>query len=141
MLQGLVNAASRLLHQLSQRLFGDRQPAPELLPVSLPKTILRRLERVRVTDQVCRTLFEEFEKHRRTKRGEEEIGWVLLGVREETSALVLATLPAGADRNAGVAHVRFNSNGQRWPAGLYGSGISVLFRRRRAHAPGKPTPS
>ena len=65
-----------------------------------------------MTDQVCRTLFEEFGEHRRSQRGEEEIGWVLLGVREEADALVMATLPAGAHRSAGVAHVRFNSDGQ-----------------------------
>ena len=57
-------------------------------------------------------MFEEFGEHRRSQRGDEEIGWVLLGVREETDALVLATLPAGAYRNASVAHVRFNSDGQ-----------------------------
>jgi hypothetical protein len=37
---------------------------------------------------------------------------VLLGVREERDALVLATLPAGAQRSAGVSHVHFNCDGQ-----------------------------
>jgi hypothetical protein len=35
-----------------------------------------------------------------------------LGLREENEAIVLATLPAGADRQAGIAHVRFNPSGQ-----------------------------
>jgi len=111
MLQALVSSACRLLNHLSRTLQGERLPPPELLASTAPKTY-RRLERVRVTDQVCRTMFEEFGAHRRSERGDEEIGWVLLGVREESEALVLATLPAGANRSAGVAHVRFNSNGQ-----------------------------
>jgi proteasome lid subunit RPN8/RPN11 len=99
------------MSNLSRSLLGERVPPPELLPVAAPKSY-GRLERVRVTDQVCRTMFEEFAEHRRSQRGDEEIGWVLLGVREETDALVLATLPAGAQRSAGVAHVRFNSDCQ-----------------------------
>ena len=111
MLQGLVTRASRLLNDLSRALLGERVPALEPLPPSLPRRY-RGLERVRITDQVCRTMFEEFGGHRRSERGAEEIGWVLLGVRDECEALVLATLPAGASRSAGTAHVRFNSNGQ-----------------------------
>lgn len=111
MLRALVTTASRLLSNMSRTLLSERLPPAELLPASSPKTY-RRLERVRVTDQVCRTLFEEYREHRRSQRGEEEIGWVLLGVREESEALVLATLPAGANRDAGVAHVLFNSSGQ-----------------------------
>jgi hypothetical protein len=70
------------------------------------------LERVVLTDGVGRTLFEEFADHRTEARGEEETGWVLLGLREAREAVVLATLPAGALRDASVAHVRFNSNAQ-----------------------------
>ena len=70
------------------------------------------LERVLLTDGVGRTLFEEFAGHRSEARGEEETGWVLLGLREAREAVVLATLPAGALRDASVAHVRFNSNAQ-----------------------------
>jgi hypothetical protein len=65
-----------------------------------------------LTDEVGRTLFEEYADHRQSSRGEEETGWVLLGLREVNEAIVLATLPAGAERNAGVAHVHFNSDGQ-----------------------------
>jgi proteasome lid subunit RPN8/RPN11 len=70
------------------------------------------LKRVLLTDGVGRTLFEEFAAHRESTRGEEETGWVLLGLRDVEEAVVLATLPAGAERDAGVAHVQFNSNGQ-----------------------------
>ncbi len=111
MLQGLVTSACRLLNDWSRSLLGDRLPTLE--PVALPlRRHYRRLERLRLTDQVCRTLFEEYGSHRRSERGDEEIGWVLLGLREETEALVLATLPAGASRSAGTAHVRFNSSAQ-----------------------------
>jgi proteasome lid subunit RPN8/RPN11 len=111
MLQGLVSTACRLLNNLSRRLMADALPPAELLHVA-PAKKYRRLERLRLTDQACRTLFEEFAAHRHSERGGEEIGWVLLGVREEEEALVLATLPAGASRSAGVAHVRFNCDGQ-----------------------------
>jgi hypothetical protein len=70
------------------------------------------LTRVTLTDEVSRTLFEEYAAHRQGSRGHEETGWVILGLREANEALVLATLPAGTERNAGVAHVRFNSGGQ-----------------------------
>jgi len=65
-----------------------------------------------LTDGVGRTLFEEFASHRAEARGEEETGWLLLGLREAREAVILATLPAGAERDAGVAHVRFNSEAQ-----------------------------
>jgi proteasome lid subunit RPN8/RPN11 len=71
-----------------------------------------RIARVVLTDEVSRTLFGEYAAHRETDRGAEETGWVLLGVREADRAVVLATLPAGADRDAGEAHVRFNSDAQ-----------------------------
>lgn len=70
------------------------------------------LERVLLTDGVGRTLFEEFAHHRSEARGEEETGWLLLGLREAREAIVVATLPAGTLRDASVAHVRFNSNAQ-----------------------------
>src|SRR5438270_3990767 len=112
MLHGLVSTASRLLGSLQRSLFRERvpvlepeAPAPALAPY-------RRLERVVLTDEVSRTLFGEFAAHRKTSRGNEEIGWVLLGVREAREALVLATLPAGAQRSAGVAHVHSNSTAQ-----------------------------
>jgi proteasome lid subunit RPN8/RPN11 len=111
MMRGLRDYLGRWFHSLSRMLDEENPLTPVLLPAATTKTF-GRIERVRLTDQVCRTIFDDFAKHRRGKRGEEEIGWVLLGVREETSALVLATLPAGANREAGVAHVRFNSGAQ-----------------------------
>jgi proteasome lid subunit RPN8/RPN11 len=111
MLRGLVSTARRLLEDWSRSLFRDRLPSPELLGPASAKPY-RPLERIVVTDQVCRTLFEEFAEHRAGERGDEEIGWVLLGRREEAEAIGLATLPAGTQRSAGLAHVRFNSNAQ-----------------------------
>jgi proteasome lid subunit RPN8/RPN11 len=58
-----------------------------------------------LTDEVSRTLFAEFAAHRGTERGAEETGWVLLGRREGDHAVVLATLPADADRDASEGHV------------------------------------
>src|SRR6516162_11751613 len=112
MLQALVRKARRVV--------GDwaRFFAPKAVPGPPPRTPPPRprpyepLERIRLTDEVGRTLFEEYADHRQSSRGEEETGWVLLGLREVNEAIVLATLPAGAERNAGVAHVHFNSDGQ-----------------------------
>jgi hypothetical protein len=113
MLQALVSTTSRLLNNAYRAWFRDRLPMAGVLessPVALRH--YERLDRIVLTDEVSRTLFEEFGEHRGTSRGEEETGWVLLGVREVHEAVVLATLPAGAERSAGVAHVRFNSDGQ-----------------------------
>ena len=63
------------------------------------------IKRVVLTDEVSRTLFEEYIAHRKSERGNEETGWVLLGLRKADEAVVLATLPAVADRDAGEAHV------------------------------------
>lgn len=65
-----------------------------------------------LTDEVGRTLFEEYTAHRASDRGAEEIGWLLLGRRDADEATVLATLPAGTNRDAGEAHVRFNGPAQ-----------------------------
>jgi proteasome lid subunit RPN8/RPN11 len=113
MLQGLVSAASRLLGDFQRSLLGERVPAPESVPTpaQAPREY-RRLQRVVLTDEVGRTLFGEYAAHRKGSRGDEETGWVLLGVRETSEVLVLATLPAGAERNAGVSHVRFNASAQ-----------------------------
>ena len=111
MLQALVSTASQFLHDLNRSLLGERRPAVQ--PVkngAAPKYL--PLERILVTDGVGRTLFEEYAAHRHEARGDEETGWVLLGLRDTREAVVLATLPAGAERDASVAHVQFNSNGQ-----------------------------
>lgn len=65
-----------------------------------------------LTDEVARTLFEEYSAHRESDRGGEETGWVLMGLRAGDEAVVMATLPAGANRDAGKAHVRFDWEAQ-----------------------------
>jgi proteasome lid subunit RPN8/RPN11 len=108
----------RALVSILQR-FGEevgrtfRQPVPRSVEPAAPlppkPMRLQPLERVVLTDGVGRTLFEEFASHVAGPSGEDETGWMLLGIREETSALVVATLPAGANSDAGVGHVRFDS--------------------------------
>ncbi|GIW82809.1 MAG: hypothetical protein KatS3mg105_4616 [Gemmatales bacterium] len=92
----------------------QREPERSLQPCrsETPSVLDRPLRRLVLTDEVCRTLFEEFAMHRRSARGREETGWFLLGRREGDEAVALATLPAGALRDSGVAHVRFNSEAQ-----------------------------
>jgi len=111
MLRALLSTASRFLDEWNRKLLRERRPAPELLH-SPGQAKFQPIERLVLTDEVCRTLFEDYAEHRRGFRGDEEIGWILLGRREGREVLALATLPAGADRQAGVAHVRFNSNAQ-----------------------------
>ena len=88
-----------------------RRPVVADPPAIFPKE-LRLIERVVVTDQVYETLFNDFAAHRDTERGEEEIGWVILGLRHESHVVVLAALPAGAQREASLTHVFFNSDAQ-----------------------------
>jgi hypothetical protein len=112
MLRALVHKANRLVQSLAGAWFPQwpaAVPGQEGLPPARP---YEPLERVLLTDEVGRTLFDEFAEHRKGSRGDEETGWVLLGLRQVNEAIVLATLPAGAQRDAGVAHVQFNSNAQ-----------------------------
>lgn len=99
----------RILHLLRSHWIAAR---PTLADLPSPPKAYRKLERVVVADGVLRTLFDDFERHRATARGEEEIGWALLGIREETEAIALAALPAGAQRHASLTHVQFHSNAQ-----------------------------
>jgi proteasome lid subunit RPN8/RPN11 len=113
LLRTLVRAAGRCLNRLDAALV----PGPEARPAAAlfeapPAPPPRPLERIVLTDEVSRTLFEEYAAHRAGQRGDEETGWLLLGVREEDRAVMLATLPAGAGRDAGHAHVRFDSASQ-----------------------------
>ncbi|HEV3204126.1 MAG TPA: Mov34/MPN/PAD-1 family protein [Gemmataceae bacterium] len=113
MLNALVRTAGRLWSDLNRSWRRDNSSDPVTLPTKVPSPIsYGSLRRVVLTDEVGRTLFEEYAAHRKGSRGREETGWVLLGLREAHEAVVLATLPAGRERNAGVAHVQFNSNGQ-----------------------------
>ncbi len=65
---------------------------------------------------MSRVLFSEYTAHRQSHRGDEETGWILLGIRRTDEALALATLPAGAERDAGDTHVKFNSLAQAFAA-------------------------
>jgi hypothetical protein len=113
MFQGWVRTAERLLKDLNRFVRGRHIPVPETRPLAAHvQPSYRPLQRVTLTDVVSRIFFNEYAAHRESSRGHEETGWVLLGIREESEAIVLATLPAGTERHAGVAHVRFNSNAQ-----------------------------
>jgi proteasome lid subunit RPN8/RPN11 len=125
MFQALLHHAGRLLAELGGSLNHRWGLATPARPPAAGPTIYKPLKRVVLTDGVGRTLFEEYAAHRAGPRGNEETGWMLLGLREATEAVVLATLPAGAQRDAGVAHVQFNSMGQ-----VLGSRIVRQFDRR-----------
>lgn len=114
MLQALATTAGRLLADLSRSLRSPAErPAPRRAPVSRQSADnFRPLRRVTLTDEVGRTLFEEYAAHRKGARGDEETGWVLLGLREREEAVALATLPAGSSADASIAHVQFNSAAQ-----------------------------
>ena len=112
MWQALVSTGRRLLSDVPRTLLRQRAPQAPRPAADRPAPDYRALERVVLTDGVGRTLFEEYAAHRAETRGEEEIGWVLLGLRERTEAVVLATLPAGTQRDASATHVLFNSAAQ-----------------------------
>ncbi len=112
MIQVFVRKANQLLRDLSGSLRGHPTKPPSPQPVPATTRSYEPLRRLLLTDGVSRTLFEEYANHRKGSRGEEETGWVLLGLRDTDEAIALATLPAGTEREAGVAHVRFNSSAQ-----------------------------
>jgi hypothetical protein len=113
MLQGLVTNAGRFLSDLGRAWLRERNP---VFSTRSRRTAAKRkyqpLRRMTLTDEVSRTLFEEYAGHRGGHRGDEETGWILLGLREADEAVVLATLPAGTRCSSGVAHVQFNSSAQ-----------------------------
>jgi hypothetical protein len=113
MWQAVVNTATRWLGEFNRAWLRPRGGAAVRRPLPPPNAHpYFPLDGVRLTDGVGRTLFEEYAAHRAEARGDEETGWVLLGLREASEAVVLATLPAGAQRDASVSHVRFNSTAQ-----------------------------
>jgi proteasome lid subunit RPN8/RPN11 len=112
MFRGVVSTAARWLNEAQQIWFRPRGvPPTRAAPPATTPTYLP-LQTVRLTDGVGHTLFEEYAAHRAEARGDEETGWVLLGLREQSQATVVATLPAGAQRDASVSHVLFNSTAQ-----------------------------
>src|SRR5262245_37908077 len=110
MLQALVSTARRWLDNWGRELRPARAPAPVRRPAAPPK--YEPLRRVVLTDGVCHTLFEEYAAHGEGARGDEETGWVLLGLRDVSEAVVLATLPAGTQCHASASHVEFNTLAQ-----------------------------
>jgi proteasome lid subunit RPN8/RPN11 len=113
MLQAVFSNARQLVEDLSWKLLGRRSPIDSPCVPSPQRPVrYQALQRLLLTDGVGRTLFEEYAAHRSTMRGEEETGWVLMGLRGMEEAVALATLPAGAKSEASAAHVRFNSMGQ-----------------------------
>src|SRR5262249_26918649 len=112
MFQALGQIANRLFRDVKKSFGRQAKEKPRASETRLAVANYQPLKRVVITDGVGRTLFEEYAAHQNGNRGEEETGWVLLGARQVDEALVLATLPAGADRDAGVGHVQFNSWGQ-----------------------------
>jgi hypothetical protein len=109
MLQGLVTSASHLLNDLRRSLLTTAVSTPS--PAHPPGPVAP-LQRILLTDGVGRTLFEGYARHRDEERGDEETGWLLLGLRERSEAVGLATLPAGTQSDAGVSHIMFNSTAQ-----------------------------
>jgi proteasome lid subunit RPN8/RPN11 len=113
MLQGFFGRATDLLGEVQRSLFHPRPAAVSPAAPAAPAPVsYAPLERVVLTDGVGRTLFEEYAEHRADARGEEETGWILVGLREAREVVVLATLPAGTRADASSAHVRFNSMAQ-----------------------------
>lgn len=109
MFQALV---SRLVSDIQRSFIRRRDAVRETAESFSTRASYLPLQRVVLTDGVGRTLFEEYAEHQAGSRGDEETGWVLLGLREKEEAIVLGTLPAGTERDAGVGHVQFNSGGQ-----------------------------
>jgi len=114
MFQALVSKFHELFLDLQRSLARPRSVGVSHPPQAAEARpfIPAPLQRVVLTDEVGRTLFEEYAHHRRALGKEEETGWLLLGLREEHAVIVLATLPAGASADASVSHVRFNSEAQ-----------------------------
>jgi len=113
MLWAVVSTATSWLNEVNRawlRPRGRPSRVAPLPPANGPAYL--PLDGIRMTDGVGHTLFDGYATHRAEARGDEETGWVLLGLREQSQAVVLATLPAGAQCDASVSHVRFNSMAQ-----------------------------
>jgi proteasome lid subunit RPN8/RPN11 len=115
-LQALTRWVSRACEQ--------QRPTRRQEPREAAAVVYQPLRRLLLTDEVSRTLFAEFAEHRASERGGEETGWALLGLRNADEAIALATLPAGANREAGDAHVLQNSTAQAFA-------YRVLFQANR----------
>jgi proteasome lid subunit RPN8/RPN11 len=108
-INNIIDGVKRYASRLSQT--WERPRREPLREYVAPREIAPPLSAIRnlvLTDEVARTLFGEYEEHRASVRGSEETGWVLLGVRRAAESIVMATLPAGSQRDAGDCHVRFD---------------------------------
>jgi proteasome lid subunit RPN8/RPN11 len=112
MLRDVVSLILSWLHRSTATWWVKRLPSPEMFVPSAAPAKFLPLQRVVLSNEVSQTLFAEYKEHRRSNRGNEEIGWVMMGVRQEVEVLVLATLPAGTARSASSVHVRFDSEAQ-----------------------------
>ncbi len=115
MFTSLKSAAGKFLHDVRRSIERWKANAPPISPLpaeARTPACLRPLRRVLLTDGVNRTLFEEYAAHRALEHGDDETGWILLGLRDEDEAIVLATLPAGTQADASTTHVQFNSTAQ-----------------------------
>jgi proteasome lid subunit RPN8/RPN11 len=90
----------------------EQTPQPSFPLRTEPLPVLKSYEKLILTDGVSQTLFKGYAQHRESARGEDETGWILMGHRHEDHGLALAAIPAGVNCEAGVAHVRFNSQAQ-----------------------------
>lgn len=113
-LRRLVQAFWQAVQRNTHRL--PRQPHTPHSAEAIPA--LEPLQRLILADDVGRTLFGEYAKHRQSARGHEEIGWVLLGLRRGPEAIALATLPAGTMRDAATEHVLFDADVQAFASRL-----------------------
>ncbi len=112
MWQAVLSTASRFLKDVNRTWLREQAAVGRPRHERRAGSAAQPVRRVTLTDDVSQNLFAGYAAHRRSARGEEETGWVLLGHRERDEVVVLATLPAGMDCNAGVAHVAFNSDAQ-----------------------------
>ena len=106
LLQAIKRCANRFLNGREVR----HSEAPRLASEAVAP--LEPIDKLVLTDEVSRVLFDEFAEHRRGERGSEETGWALLGLRQRNEAIALATLPAGTRRDAGDSHVGFDAMAQ-----------------------------
>lgn len=90
---------------MARELAADPPAPPAPAGAAANPVALEPLQRLVLADEVERTLFAEYAAHRAGERGSEETGWLLLGRRRADEVVVLATLPAPSDRDAGEAHV------------------------------------
>ena len=109
MWQSLKRTADRLLDRVRRSLSRRRPARKSKRRATVSYAPLRR---ILLTDGVAHTLFEEYAAHRGEARGEEETGWVLLVSARPTKPSCWRRCRPEPKRDAGVAHVRFNSNAQ-----------------------------